>query len=778
MTSRLLQLVALVLLAAACGTTPGVDGGSGGSGGDDAGTGGGGGGAVGGGGGGGGGGAVTGACGEAVNLARRAQLLASQPSLETKKKTLLALVVTFPSEAGNPSELCEVQLQFKDSNGNGTLDPYEDWRSSPAARATDLLSKMGVEQKLGLLAHAATTDTTAVPSAASVALIAGNVRFASTSANSTAVLTRATWANALQEKAEEAPLGIPFVLSTTPVHSSGNGRVKATGFSQWPNEMALAASGDVALVEKFGKIVATEYQAIGIRLALSPSADLATDPRWFKAQFTFGEDSTQVGDFVAAYVKGLQGATLGPSSVAAVVSSFPGAGAAVGGADARLAAGKFTRYPGNNLDAHLAPFQKAITQGVAGVMTGYAIPQTGSWIAAGGTLAGASIEQVGASFNASLVTGVLRTRMAFTGLVIAPAGVLNDAAVSPLGAPWGVEALTPAARVAKAINAGVDQFAGLGDTVALQAAKTAGSITDAQIDAAAGRALALQFTLGLFEDPYVDAAAAPRLTNVDLSYRAGLAAMNRGMVLLVNQNKPAGWLNGNGDGSQLSDKGNAGNGTRKVLPAPPGEPYVAAGCRFFVMGDFDLDYVRSVSAGYGELTNDATSIGGVPVTTDAQKIALSDYVLVRIAAPFTADAAAGALNLPTPLLTWANAANEGTLAPLTTARAAIAAWAGLPASQTQLVVGIDVGRLPVLSEVLAFSPAGLYVVWNGTNASNLTADKTFLDVAFGIANGVGTLPVAVPASDAAAGTQQEDVAGDGAHSTFVKGFGLTTPRFE
>ncbi len=777
MTKRMTRLLAMALLASACGGSPGVDGGvGGGTGGvaDDGGAGGG----SGGGGGAGGGGGVTGECGLAANETRRQQLLAAQPSMETKKKTLMSKTVTFASEGGDPSVQCEVTLQFKDSNGNATLDPYEDWRLTPAARATDLLAKMNLDQKLGLMAHGATADTTAVPSAASLALITGNLRFASTSANTTAVLTRATWANALQEKAEEAALGIPFVLSTTPVHSSGNGRVKATGFSQWPSESAIAASGDVTLAEKFAAIVATEYRAIGIRLALSPSADLATDPRWYRAQFTFGEDSTQVGAFVASYIKGLQGTTLGPTSVAAVVGAFPGAGAAKGGFDARLAKGKFTAYPGNTIDAHLAPFQQAITQGVAGVMTGYAIPEAGAWSGQGGTLTGATLEQVGASFNAKLVTDVLRTRMAFKGLVIAPPGAVNDAALSPLGAPWGVEGLARAARIAKAVNAGVDQFGGLGDIVALQAAKTAGSISDAQVDASAGRALALMFTLGLFEDPYVDAAAAPRLTNVDLSYRAGLDAMNRGMVLLINKDKPAGWLNGTGDGTQSSDKGNAGNGTRKVLPAPPGEPYVSAGCRFFIMGDFDLDYVRSVSAGYGELTNDATSIGGVPVTTDAQKIALSDYVLVRIAAPFTADVDAAGLGLPTPLVSWVGAANADALAPIQTARAAIAAWTGTPASQTQIVVGVDVGRLPVVDAVVALNPAALYVVWNGTNANNLSADKTFLDVAFGIAAGVGKLPTAVPASDAAAAAQQEDVAGDGAHPTFVKGFGLTTPRFE
>ncbi len=56
---------------------------------------------------------------------------------------------------------------------------------------------------------------------------------------------------------------------------------------------------------------------------------------------------------------------------------------------------------------------------------------------------------------------------------------------------------------------------------------------------------------------------------------------------------------------------------------------------------------------------------------------------------------------------------------------------------------------------------------------NIT-DKVFLDVAFGIVDGRGKLPVGLPLSDAAAASQQSDLPGDGQHATFVKGFGLTT----
>ena len=631
------------------------------------------------------------------------------------------------------------------------------------------------------MAHATLADvptSSTVPSAATQAMVTGHLRFGLTAANTATVTARATWANALQELCEGSALGVPFALSSAPAHSAGNGRVKARQFSQWPNEPSLAASGDPALVERFGRIVSQEYRAIGVRVALSPSADLATDPRWFNGQFTFGEDSASVSTFVAAYIKGLQGEVLGANGVAAVVGAFPGAGAAKGGLDARLNKGKYLAYPGNGIDAQLAPFQRAVDAKVAGVATAFGLPQTGAWSGLSGALDGMTLEQVGASFNRTLLTDVLRTRYQFRGLVLAPAGVLEDLSSGTLGAPWGVETLSRVERVGKAVAAGVDQFAGLNDTVLLAEARTAGQISDAQLTASAGRALALLFQLGLFEDPYVDPVLAPQLTNTDTSYRAGLDAMNRGMVLLVNATKPAGFLNGNGDGTQSGDKGNAGNGTMKVLPAPPGEPYVAAGCSYFIMGDFDLDYVRSVSAGYGELTNDATSIKGVPVTTAAQRIALSDYVFIRLAAPFTRDPEGGPLNLPLPSLVYAGAANANELADLATAKAAIAAWTGSPASQTQLVVGVDVGRLPVLSEILAQNPSALYVQWNGVMPGNASADKVFLDVAFGIVHGVGKLPIGVPLSDEAATAQKEDLPADGQHPTFIKGYGLTTGRFE
>jgi len=720
----------------------------------------------------------TAECDKAANVAKKAEILAAQPTLKVGTgaghKTTASATTSFTSVAGDATKSCDVTVSYRDASGDGALQPYEDWTKTAADRATDLAGRMTTAQKLALLAHASLSDTvvsSATPSAATNAIVDAGLRFGQTSANTANLTPRANWANAIQERAEAATWGIPFVLSTDAAHQTGNGRVKAKGYSQWPYELALGATGDLALVEKYGQIVAKEYRAIGITMALSPSADLATDPRWYYSQFTFGEDSVTVSAMVGAYVKGLQGASLSKTGVAAIIGHFPGAGPSENGLDGRTAAGKNYLYS-SKFDDHVGAFQGAFTNGVAGVMTGYGVPKTGAWTGLAGLVSGTTIEQVASTFNNTIVKKVLREHYAFGGLVVAPAGVLNDAAVSPLGAPWGLEGSTKAQRILAAVNVGVDQFMGLNNTTDLAAA----GLSDAQVTAAAKHALEVIFKLGLFENPYVDAALAPTLCATDTAYQAGLDAMNRGMVLLYNKAKPAGWLNGGGDGNQTGDKGNAGNGTQKVLPAPPGEPYVSAGCDFFVSGDFDLDYVRAVAPGYGTMNNDAPLVKGFTISSDPviarrQRIALSDYVLIRIGAPYLSTAA--------DKISYADT-DPTLLDPVAEARAAITAWgSGTPTSNAQIVAFVDAGRPALVSELLSatYGISGLYIDWMGTLPANAYSDKVAMDVAFGIVNGRGKLPVGLPASQAAADAQLEDVAGDGQDATLIRGFGFQTNSF-
>ncbi len=108
----------------------------------------------------------------------------------------------------------------------------------------------------------------------------------------------ATWHNALQRLAASTRLGIPVTLSTDPRHSFSDNpgaAIMAGPFSQWPETIGLAAIGDEELVERFADIARQEYTAVGLRVALHPQVDLATEPRWARQVATFGEDADLVG---------------------------------------------------------------------------------------------------------------------------------------------------------------------------------------------------------------------------------------------------------------------------------------------------------------------------------------------------------------------------------------------------------------------------------------------------------------------------------------------------
>ncbi|MCY3573994.1 MAG: glycoside hydrolase family 3 protein, partial [Chloroflexi bacterium] len=103
----------------------------------------------------------------------------------------------------------------------------------------------------------------------------------------------AEWLNQLQGLAAEARLGIPITMSSDPRHNvpvnENIGAMMGTAaFSQWPETTGLAALGDPELVQEFADTARQEYLAVGLRAALHPMVDLATEPRWGRINGTFG----------------------------------------------------------------------------------------------------------------------------------------------------------------------------------------------------------------------------------------------------------------------------------------------------------------------------------------------------------------------------------------------------------------------------------------------------------------------------------------------------------
>ena len=448
-----------------------------------------------------------------------------------------------------------VQAPFKDLNRSGVLDPYEDWRLSPEQRARDLVGRMTLEEKAGAMMHGTARSggpMGAVGFGGQYDTAANRALIDSVKVNS--MITRlagdpATLAaqnNALQRIAEGTRLGIPVTISTDPRHHFQfvtGASVQNTGFSQWPEALGFAAIGDSALVRRFGDIARQEYRAVGVHMALSPQADLATEPRWGRIIGTFGEDAALAERLVRAYVAGFQHGTAGldTGSVVTVVKHWVGYGAAKDGFDSHGYYGRFAVFPGNNFDYHIRPFLGAFAAHAAGIMPTYSILEGATWD-------GRPIEPVGAGYNRQLLTDMLRGRYGFRGIVLtdwaitwdcnvrcregAPAG--ERPSFADVGMPWGVEDLSMRGRFVKAVQAGVDQFGGTERADMLVDAVRAGELTEAQLDSSVVRVLTQKFALGIFENPYVDVDAASHMVGNAAFQAAALDAQRRALVLLEN----------------------------------------------------------------------------------------------------------------------------------------------------------------------------------------------------------------------------------------------------
>jgi beta-glucosidase len=425
-------------------------------------------------------------------------------------------------------------LTFRDLNKNGRLDVYEDTRRPIAERVEDLLSQMTLEEKCGLMVQPVISagksgQLIEIPSSVNPLTTSDRVvnrhikhfnLLFSGDAKSVAI-----WHNNLQHLAERTRLGIPVTISTDPRHSTGENPatgILMKGFSQWPDPLGLAAARDEELVFQFGDVARREYTAVGIRSALHPMADLATEPRWSRMAGTFGEDAHLSARVTAAYIRGFQGERIGPESVACMVKHFPGGGPQLEGLDPHFSFGKEQVYPGANFEYHLAPFDAALEAGVQQMMPYYGIPM------------GQTSEDVGMSFNADIITGMLRKRYGFEGVICTDWGITEGPKIFGVevmrARAWGVEELTVPERYAKAVEAGVDQFGGQDSPHHLVDLVRAGKLTEDRIDESVRRLLKVKFELGLFDDPYVD--AADPQTGTPEYVEAGKEAQRRSVVLL------------------------------------------------------------------------------------------------------------------------------------------------------------------------------------------------------------------------------------------------------
>ena len=265
---------------------------------------------------------------------------------------------------------------FKDLNKNGELDPYEDWRLTYQERAEDLAAKISIDQIAGLryengLVMMDKEDARGIIENDLCTNIFGN------NLTSSDAKVSAQYVNDVQAIAESQPMGIPVQFIVDP----------RDFFTQGMNQLSMGATFDPALVKEIYTEAATIYRALGITLLYGPQSDTSTEPRWKRANGTYGEDPPLNADLSNAAVSGLQSTWAedgtdegwGVDSVIAEIKHYPGDGPAESGRESHEFYGKYNVYPGDSFDTSLVAFNDGSfnldskTGAAAGVMMSYSI---------------------------------------------------------------------------------------------------------------------------------------------------------------------------------------------------------------------------------------------------------------------------------------------------------------------------------------------------------------------------------------------------------------------
>lgn len=460
---------------------------------------------------------------------------------------------------------------FKSFDGNDRLLPYEDWRLPAEERARDLASRLSIDEIAGLMLYSPqvklpmpndTYNGVAFAESGKNAddlsdghircLLDDNVRHLLVSTFPTPEIA-AKWNNKVQALIEGHTHGIPANNSSDPRHSAFSDAEFSPGnggnISLWSNMLGLAATFDPETVKEFAQIASEEYRALGIATALSPQADLGTDPRWYRYSSTFGPEPRLVTDLTRAYCDGFQtsdekdevekGSGWGRKSVNTMVKHWPGGGSGEGGRDAHYGNGKFAVYPGNCFPLHKQPFWEGAFQleGKTGkasaVMPYYTISYN------------QTDENVGNGFNRDIILNQLRNEAGYDGVVCTDWLITHDE-IHPgvhSGKPWGVEKMTEAERHYKALLAGIDQFGGNNKKAPVLEAyqmfvKEYGEeFARKRFEESACRLLKNIFRTGLFENPYVDVEKAKSTVGNPEFMKKGYEQQLRSIVMLKNSGK-------------------------------------------------------------------------------------------------------------------------------------------------------------------------------------------------------------------------------------------------
>jgi beta-glucosidase len=313
---------------------------------------------------------------------------------------------------------------------------------------------------------------------------------------------------------EESRLGIPVIFHEECLH--GQAAIDSTSFSQ---PIGLGATFDPDLVQRLFTMTAAEARARGTHQALTPVVDVARDPRWGRVEETYGEDPYLVSRLGIAAVRGFQGdgTFRDKRHVIATLKHFAAHGQPESGNNCAPVniSERILR------ETFLYTFQEALQVGGAiSVMASYN-----------------EIDGVPSHASRWLLRDVLRKEWGFKGYIVSDYYAIRELAERPelYGhhvARDGKEACLLAVRAGVNIELPEpDCYQHLVELV------EEGTLQESELDELVAPMLAYKFKLGLFDDPYVDPAAAERLVGCDENRMLALEAARKTITLLKNENE-------------------------------------------------------------------------------------------------------------------------------------------------------------------------------------------------------------------------------------------------
>jgi beta-glucosidase len=541
----------------------------------------------------------------------------------------------------------------------------------------------------------------------------------------------------IQDAALKTRLKIPVIYGLDGIH----GQTYTLDATLFPQNIGMAATRNTALAVAVTKVAARELRASGVRWNFAPVLDCGRQPLWSRFPETYGED---------AYI----GKTLG----AAVIAAYEGDGLRTPTAVASCMK-HYLAYSASRTGKDRTPIYLPDIE-----LREYYLPQFSAAINAGAsTIMVNSGEINGTPVHASkyLLTDVLRRELGFRGVA-----VTDWEDIIRLHTRHNVAA-TPRAAVVMAVNAGIDMSMVPYDLSFFDLLKEAvqkGEVSMSRIDEAVTRILELKYKLGLFEQPYPEAAAAQNFGLPEYQALA-LQAAREAMTLLQDQ-----------DGA-LPLAHNA-----HILVAGPSAQSISAlnGCWSYTWQGKDERWYPRDSKTILQALRDKLGAGNVNTTTAPGFDSRDNY---DTAALKTAAASADAIVLC--LGENAYAESPGNIGDLALPDEQVALARAAAATGKPVILVLTEGRPRLITSIAPLMKGILLAYWSGRRTA-----EAISDVLLGDYNPDGILPFSYPRSmgemvlydrkptEEVREIFNSDMTMDGYKPLFPFGFGLSYTQWE